>query len=121
LVVIAVVGAGYLSNALTYRECERQVARWLSQDVMRGHEFTVLGDDDTPYLRKLLDSVGARYRVDKAQPWGEIRPASMAIPFLVTVEYGWVFEDGIGEGGSRRFLCLFGIAIELGESVHWVT
>lgn len=129
IVLAAVVVAGYVSNALTLRQCERDVAEWLSQKVMKGHEFVIHAKDETPHLRELLDSVGAKYRIATSTlsdsmdwgPRGAVGPSSMPIPYIVSVEWEWEYEGEFGNGGVRRFLCLFGFSFSLGDRVFWST
>ena len=132
-VVLIIVGAAYaggglVSNCLSKRACQRHVAQWLCREKFRGEEFFV-PDEATPEMLAILDSVGAKYLhrvvrggllltedgtyVSDRWPYGYVEPASHIVPFVVTVD--WVLEPayGLHSAGSRRFLCLFGLAVEL--------
>ncbi len=130
--------AGFLSNPYGMRECERRVARWLAEDVMRGQPFYILEDYATPELLEIFDSVGAQYviyREDDPEalaqgnryegrpfPWADLGPARSTMPFVVSVEWGWVLEPLYGSGHTRRFVCVFGVVIELWDTASgWET
>jgi hypothetical protein len=130
--------AGFLSNPYGMRECERLVARWLAEDIMRGQPFYILETDATPEILEAFDSVGAQYVVfhrDSPEPlpqgtryegypfpWAELKPARSTMPFVVSVEWGWVLKPLYGTGHTRRFVCVFGVVIELWDSGSgWAT
>jgi hypothetical protein len=121
--LLALVIAGFFSNKVTMRKCEHQVARWLKNDVMRGEKFYVLPHDATPATLMIFDDVGAVYKIYRdtgadfdGLPWSYVRPAQSVAPFIVTVEWGWQLGPLYGSGHTRRFLCIFGFAIPLGDS-----
>jgi hypothetical protein len=126
--LLALVIAGYISNNFTMRTCEQQVARWLKDDVMRGGKFYVLSHDATPEALAIFDEAGGGYTVyvDTSTtfdgfPWCYVRRAQNGLPFIVTVESGWQLAPLYGSGQARRFLCIFGISIPLGDDINWVS
>jgi hypothetical protein len=125
LVVLAAVG--YLSNVLSATSCEREVARWIMQDIMKGEGFFVVPGRAQRSLTA-FNEVGARVEVYASKtgnfhgfPWGEVGEARFRWPFLVSVKWGYVQEPLSGEGGVRQFLCLFGYPIKLGDKPSWST
>ena len=124
--ITAFVVLGYVSNAVTRRKVEDEVARSMVVDVMRNRPFYVLAKDGND-TRALLDRAGASYtvvpdaRAGPAFPWCYVTPARNSLPFIVTVDEGWVLEPLYGSGSRRRFLCLFGYYIELADEGTWAT
>jgi hypothetical protein len=134
----AFIVAGFTSNTCGMRECERRVARWLAEDVMRGEPFYILEEDAAPEMLEVFDSVGAQYVVYRKDdpeplpqgncyeggpfPWANLKPAHSTMPFVISVEWGWVYEPQYGTGHTRRFFCLFGLIIELWDTASgWAT
>ena len=124
---LALVIAGYISNNITMRTCEQQVARWLKDDMMRGGKFYVLSRHATADTLAIFDEAGGGYTLADTSaafddfPWCYVRRAQNSLPFIVTVESGWQLAPLFGSGQARRFLCIFGIAIPLGDDSKWVS
>jgi hypothetical protein len=129
---ISVVGlllVGDLSAALSGPSAQRAAARWLVETVPRNRPFFLRsGDEKDPEIRKVWDSVGANYRItDPAKdgpeqfPWCSVGGAQPRLPFVTAVKYGWVRAPPVGDGGSLWYFCLFGLTIELGRTISWVT
>jgi len=121
------VAAGYLSDYVSTNACEQEVARWIVQDVMRSQEFHVLPTaprESFPILQK----AGGRVRLLQPKegplvefPWAEVGHAKIKYPYVVTVNWGYCHAPLSGQGGERRFLCLFSYVIRLGDRSRWVT
>jgi len=123
--VLVIVAIGYLSNCVSTKACERQVARWIAKDIMNGRKFFVLPDRASRSL-SVFKEVGARVEVYTSTaenfngfPWGEVGSANFRWPFVVTVKWGYVQEPLGGHGGVRRFICFFGYPLELGNASSW--
>ena len=119
--------AGYLSDYVSTSACEQQVARWVVQDVMRGQEFHVLPTAPRESL-PILQKAGGRVRLLQLKegqlvefPWAEVGQAKIKYPYVVTVNWGFCHAPLSGQGGERRFLCLFSYVIRLGDRSRWVT
>jgi hypothetical protein len=117
------IAAGYLSNSLCSTTCEIRTAKWFAATVYSGKPFC-LGPDGKVESQAIFASAGiptSQNATGLPYPWGEVRRAHSVAPFLVEVDYGWVAEPQIGEGGSLRYFCFFGYIIEIGDRVRWVT
>jgi hypothetical protein len=94
--VVAFVGLGYLSNALAAAGCEQQTQRWMN-DILATHP------NNWPH------------RVASCEP------ARHTVPWIVSVEYCWAVSSTGGEGGSRSYFALFGLAIPIWNHVEIVS
>lgn len=126
LIAITVAG-GYASNRASGPACERHAAAWLASTPMSGRAFNVLnyrGDDaESLAIFRAAGVAGVRQTAPgvNAWPWAEVRHARSVAPFVMEVDYGWCAEPLVGQGGRRRYLCLFGRVIEIGDRTRWVS
>ena len=124
LVTVMLAAAGYSSNEAAGRACEREVAGWLARDVMRGKPFS-LSPTASPGSEAIFAAAGSTAASPASGdspapfPWCEISRARSSGPFVVEVDYGWCLEGEYGEGGTRRYLCLFGRRIKLADRLRW--
>ena len=92
LVLLAVVGLGYSSNAVTLSACERNTSIWLKD---------LLSEKSTDWPHRRANS----------------DPAEFTFPWIVTVNYEWAVSSTGAEWGTRYYFTLFGLPFALGNSV----
>jgi hypothetical protein len=130
LAVASLVPAGYLSNLLTQRECERKAARQIAlgirADGVAPSPVYVLPDSSAGSARALRAAgltvrtcEGTRVPFD-CFPWGDVAARHVA-PYLISVKWGFVAEPLAGRGAEARYVCIFGVAILVSERGLWVT
>jgi hypothetical protein len=125
LVMIAIVG--WISSAVSKPSCQQQVGSWLFAHPIGGRCFYLLDADGDKNVRATFESIGATYSVvapntDDPRAWPRLSMKTHAvIPFLVSVDYFWEREAEIGAGATRWFFCLFGTAVEIGETRGYAT
>jgi hypothetical protein len=118
---VGAVLAGYVSNAVSRRDCERAVASWLVAQPLGGRFFYLRSAKEDPSVSEALDALGARYVVaeQRRDAWPRMRMRTRAVlPFLVAIDYEWELGPEIGAGGRRWFFCWFGHTKDLGETDH---
>jgi hypothetical protein len=130
--VPALVPAGYLSNLVTRRICERRAA----QEVVRGIQVPGMGRSTTVYVLSespaesahLLEAVGLRVQPCRTKgagfrcfPWGEVARARTVAPYVMSIKWGFVAAPLAGRGGETQYVCFFGFAIPISERGLWVT
>ena len=116
---------GFVSNHLSKTTCEQRTAHWLANVSLGGGPFCALPDNAAESL-SILQAAGIQPAQVSATshpvfPWVDIHHAHSVAPFIVEVDYGWCYEPQMGEGGSYRFLCLFGHVIEIGNRIRWIS
>jgi hypothetical protein len=125
VVGIGLVAAGYLSDYASRSACERRTARLIAAGPMAGRPFFVELQNGAEAARIFSDAgVTILPGTPNAQanfPWGDVGKSHMTAPFLVDVDTGWAVAPLAGEGGTHRYLCLFGMTIDLGNRVTWVS
>ncbi len=126
--IVWFLALGYLSAWTSSRPCQIRTARWLMKTVPRGKPFFIPQEDAKPQWLEIWNSVGANFRVHDPSkdgpdriPWCALRNAHPRYPFVAVVEYGWVREPEVGDGGRLWYFCLFGFTIELGRTIDWMT
>src|SRR5262245_9313567 len=127
-VLAGLTALGCASSKISVHACEIKTARWLGETVPPGTPFFVRHDEADPRRLAIWDEAGARYRIHDPKkdgpehfPWCSIGRTETHFPFLVSVEYGWVRESLVGDGGKLWYLCFFGLTCELGRSISWMT
>src|SRR4051812_15510538 len=85
---------GYVSSSLTASACERSTQQWLRE--------TLAGYPDNGWPGRGASS----------------GPAKLSYPWVVTTEYGYAVGPTGGEWGTRRYVCVFGLAIPAGKKVR---
>jgi hypothetical protein len=126
--------AGYGSDLVSLRMCERRTASWIAFDIYQGQKFFTLKPKPGDLIHLSSDSlsifkaVGAHvqpYTYSDPQfdgfPWGDVHRAAIRMPFVVSVEYGYVEVPTSGSGGTKFFFCLFGFVIPVSDHNSWVT
>ena len=127
-VVALVLPLGYLSNWLTRRACERNAARHVGAGIGAvGVPIFVLpasarGSADALRAAGLAvqpcQSSGAGFN---CWPWGEVKSARTIAPYVMAVEWGFVKAPLSGLGTENRYLCLFGLAVQISHRELWIT
>ena len=120
-------GLGLASSSVSCHSCEIKTARWLSGTVRSGTKFFVRHDEADPRRLAIWNEAGAAYRIHDPQkdgpkhfPWCSIG-RTQSWPFLVSVEYGWVREAQVGDGGKLWYVCFFGLTVQGWQSYSWMT
>jgi hypothetical protein len=127
VVLVVAISLGYVSNVVSAPIAERQLARWIAFDVFGGQEFYVLEEkskQSLPIFQKVRARVRLYHRTSKlfeGFPWGDVQQAGYRYPFVITVRWRYVTAPLAGEGSTRRFFCLFGYLIKLGDFGGWIT
>lgn len=91
--VVAIGVVGYLSNSVTATVCEQNTNEWLSGNL-------------------------ARYTTIWPNRGKSSEPASFTFPWIIGVKYWWAVSPTGGEGGTRFYVCLFGIAIPVRNRIE---
>ena len=120
-----VCGMGFLSNRLSYAKCERRTAVSVVNTYLGGGPVHLTQSNEAD-SRSIFTSAGITILPSPppgtwAYPYAGVRRARSVAPFVVEVEYGWTTGPLCGEGHVRRFLCLFGYAIEARDDMIWVS
>lgn len=120
-VLLAIIALGYVSANQSILECENRTARQLAEN----HSFWILRNDHTEEACKIFARVRADFQICRRPsvqfPWRLVNPGRTKMPFVVAVEYGWVEEPQVGQGGQKVYFCLFGYCIEVSDAITWVT
>jgi hypothetical protein len=87
LIIVAFIGLGYFSDAVSAGTCERSTKNWLN-----GNPFSIRPDVQVPFNGR----------------------SSFIFPWIVAVKYDFAGPPFGGEG-TKYFFCLFGIAIPIGD------
>jgi hypothetical protein len=101
--LLLLCASGYLSNALSKEECQKEVAGWISKKLLAGKEFFVLPDRIEPSMT-VFKAIGARVQnppPNGSCPWAEVGDAKGWIPFVVNVSWGYEELPLNGQGGVR--------------------
>lgn len=87
------VALGYISNVVSVSSCEAKTKTWLSG---------------------ILDGTKSDWPGRSARA----EPPEFVLPWFVTVDYQWIVAPKGGEGGTRYYLCVFGLALDFGKKVR---
>ena len=119
---ITIIVVGYLSNFLTYRFCENEVANIVASPFCDQNSETVLYS-----LNEETNQVLSRQKIKFrpfagtiASPWIDIY-SKIYMPFVVDVGFGWQASELAGAGGYYRFICILGWKIEIKNWKTWVS
>lgn len=139
IILLAIVGIGYISSVVTKTRCENYVAKWIIAKPMKGKPFYVRWADESSYV--IFMRVGADFResVTLPRPYGfkvlgwpegeavpgpgrsggsaQVYGGHVIFPFIVSVDYE-VSYGGEYEGGAIHFVCLFGLPVKIAKVVH---
>lgn len=122
--LLLLCASGYLSNALSKEECQKQVAVWISEKLLAGKKFFVLPDRIEPSMT-VFSAIGARVQnpsLPKGScPWAEVGEAKGWIPFVVNVSWGYEELPLNGQGGVRWFFCFFGYPVTIANEFTWIS
>jgi hypothetical protein len=127
---LALILLGYLSAWISLPACQAHTARWLMSAMPPNRQFVIHRQDADARRLAVWDQVDAYYRVrdpgpvmDGAEylPWCRFGESRVRLPFLSSVEYGWVAAPLVGDGGNLWFLCFFGLTFKVGRSISWMT
>jgi hypothetical protein len=121
-VLVFFIAGGYASAWMSKGICERQVARHLAKHEMMGRPFRHLADDEES--ARVFRSIGIETLPGDDYhfyPWARVRDARIECPFVVSLQYAWVGAPLEGQGGHKRFVCIFGFVIEFKDEGEWVT
>jgi len=127
--VVGLLALGYLSAWVSGRQCQRSTALWLQETVPHGEQFVIPREYATHEYLKIWNSLRANYRVQDPPkegwaariPWCSFGLARPRFPFITAVDYGWVAEPQVGDGGRMWYFCLFGFTFNLGRTYDWMT
>jgi hypothetical protein len=115
--------AGYLSDRLSLGSCERRTAIAIAKDEFGGRPFHA-GRYNEAEIRAIFTTAGIQtlsfVAGQAGLPCAGITHARSVAPFVVDIEYGCTFGPLDGHGGIRRYFCLFGIPILIGDQMTWV-
>ena len=140
LIVLAIIGVGYISSVLTRTRCENCVAEWIASGPMKGQRFYIRWGDSDSWLifRRVKADFGEYVSVPGPKgsqnvtwPEGRALPpieqggrrarvyrGHLAFPFIVSVDYEAFGASRGSETGTAHFLCIFGIPVKLVKAVH---
>jgi hypothetical protein len=144
VILLAVVGTGYISSAITQWRCEDRTALMLVKGPMQGKPFYVPAGNEPSFV--IFTRVGAKFTEFMVVPmpnkrikrvtWPDGQPmphvdeggrvagvsyARIVLPFLVSVKYSSVEASLSGGGGTLYYLCLFGLPFRVWEGGGWVS
>ena len=75
--LLLLCASGYLSNALSKEECQKEVAGWISKKLLAGKEFFLLPDRIEPSMT-VFKAIGAR--VQNPPPMAHVHGLRLARP-----------------------------------------
>jgi hypothetical protein len=137
LLVIAVLLAGYPSNALSIAACQRDAAGALMAHYRSWYGRNpvppmVLWRDDTAEAASLLTGAGFEVRrcalppeqalcAPACYPSAHVGPAYWRVPFVVTVAWGHSVGCLAGGGAETVYIAVFGRIWPVGYRSGWVS
>jgi hypothetical protein len=126
-VAAIVTATGYLSDRLSLAGCERRTAIDVAKVELRGRPFHA-GQYDEADTRAIFTEAGIAslpslpLRRRDGLPNARISHARSVGPFIVDVEYGCGSGGPTGgHGGIRRYVCLFGITVQIADHWTWLS
>lgn len=120
--LLAGAALGAASNAITATACQQSAAgairaRWrISEAYLR--------PDADPRTADMFERAGLRVKpcpFDHCQPWVDVGPVRWVAPYVISVSWGAIVANHVGEGGETVYLCFFGLAFELKRTTTWLT
>jgi len=143
VIVLAIVGIGYISSALTRTRCENYVAKRIAAGPMKDTIFYVYhGDRPSEHIFRRIGADIVQYTtlprpydfqsvtwpegdpvpyVDQGGRTAGVSQGGIPFPFIVTVDHSYMCASLDGEGATTYFLCLFGVRLKVAKDVHWVS
>jgi len=117
--VLLLIVAGYASNFLSHGAAERETARWIARDLLKGQTFygaysdSDLMDESAERFRSIGTAV-LRLPADRyydSEPRAEVGPSYFPAPFLISVGYScYASSPGPNLDGSCLVVNFFGFA-----------
>ncbi len=118
---------GFVSSLVSASQCEMAVAERIARELETRNVWILSGENLRDAERILRRS---KFHVRQCKrtgddfdcfPWASVGKAKVLGPFLVDVKWALVGAPLSGEGGSTRFLALFGIVFPVWNRIGWVT
>jgi hypothetical protein len=127
-ILLGLIPLGYLSDWVSTQPCEARMARELNS---RWGGLGFYTDNNRPPpaaadTRAIFSSIGVIPLPD-VPPGVEVYPrigvgrGGSVGPFLEDVRYDMAHHRGAAWGGVRRYFCLFGWVIDLGDITEWMS
>lgn len=142
--ILAFLGVGYISSAVSQVRAENFAALELVEGPMQNRPFYIASGDGPS--QEIFNRVGAKVNLYSAYllpnkrikyvvwPSGKEMPsvdnggrvatvsyARIRWPFLVNIAYSSTKASLSGGGGTRFYLCLFGLIIQVKDEQNWVS
>ena len=117
--VLLVVIVGYISAFLARTKCEDKVADAIVARLNGTTRTVTVYPERSPDVVEILNRNGVgttRCNADEPMscyPTASVNRATVRAPFIVAVHSGFSGGFSAGDSATRRFLCVFGIIVEL--------
>jgi hypothetical protein len=128
--------SGYVSNIITSRACEKDVAQqivtaYLNGNKFRNEYFVNTNDSfispglDFSRAHEIFNTIGAGIPIANPDKppyrWVTVSRGYSYIPFILNVEGGWMGGTLLGDGWQVTYFTFFGIKIRIYTEHVWTS